>query len=70
MSDHINTPCVNWNAPDLSEMFTLFQQQMSLYFSVRNINIDKQLDNLLHALGANGLQIYNSLSLYSSENHG
>ena len=47
----------------------IIQQQMRLYFSVRNIKIDKQLDNLLLALGANGLQIYNSWSLDSSENN-
>ena len=32
-----------------------------------NIKIDKQLDDLLLALAANGLQIYNSWSLDSSE---
>ena len=69
MSDHIITPRMDWNAPNLSETFALFQQQMRLYFSVRNIKIDKQLDNLLLALGANGLQIYNSWSLDSSENN-
>ena len=69
MSDHIITPRMDWNTPDLSETFALFQQQMRLYFSVRNIKIDKQLDNLLLALGANGLQIYNSWSLDSSENN-
>ena len=69
MSDHIITPRMDWNAPDLSETFALFQQQMRLYFSVRNIKIDKQLDNLLLALGANGLKIYNSWSLDSSENN-
>ena len=42
---------------------------MMLYISVRNIKIDKQLNNLLLALGANGLQIYNSWSLDSSENN-
>ena len=57
------------NAPDLLETFALFQQQMRLYFSVRNIKINKQLDNLLLALGANGLQIYNSWSLDSLENN-
>ena len=67
MSDHIITPRMDWNAPDLSETFALFQLQMRLYFSVRNIKIDKQLYNLLLALGANGLQIYNSWSLGSLE---
>ena len=66
MSDHIITPRMDWNASDLSETFALFQR---LYFSVRNIKIDKQLDNLLLALGANGLQIYNAWSLDSSENN-
>ena len=42
---------------------------MRWYFSVRNIKIDKQLDNLLLALGANKVQIYNSWSLCSSENN-
>ena len=65
MSDHIITPRMDWNAPHLSETFVLFQQQMRLYSSVRNIKID----NLLLALGANGLQIYNSWSLDSSENN-
>ena len=69
MSDHIITPRMDWNAPDLSESFALFQQQVRLYFSVRNIRIDKQLDNLLLALGANGLQIYNSWYLDSSDNN-
>ena len=69
MSDHIITPRMDWNASDLSETFALFQKQMRLYFSVRNIKIDKQLDNLLLALGANGLQIYNAWSLDSSENN-
>ena len=69
MSDHIITPHMDWNAHDLPETFALFQQQMKFYFSVRNIKIDKQLDNLLLALGANGLQIYNSCSLDSSENN-
>ena len=45
---------MDWNAADLSETFVLFQQQMRLYFSVRNIKIDKQLNNLLLTLGANG----------------
>ena len=36
---------------------------------MRNIKIDKQLYNLLLALGANGLQIYNSWSMDSSENN-
>ena len=69
MSDHIIKPCMDWNDPDLPETFTLFQQQIRLYLSVRNIKIDEQLDNLLLALGANGLQIYNSWSLDSSENN-
>ena len=62
-------PCMDWNAPDLSETFALFQQQMRLYFSVRNIKIDKQFDIILLTLAANGLQIYNSWSLDSSENN-
>ena len=36
---------------------------------MRNIKIYKQLDNLLLTLGADGLQIYNSWSLDSSENN-
>ena len=69
MSDHIIAPPMDWNAPDLPDTFALFQQQIKLYFSVRNIKIDKQLDNLLLTLGAIGLQIYNSWSLDSYENN-
>ena len=50
MVDHINMPRMDWNAPDLPDTVELFQQQMKLYFSVTNIKIDKQLDNLLLTL--------------------
>ena len=69
MSDHIDMPRMDLNAPELSETFALFQQQMWLNISVRNIKIDKQLENLFLALGPTGLQIYNSWSLDSSENN-
>ena len=64
MSGYINTLRMDRNVPDLPEMFALLQQQMKLYFSVRNIKVDKQLDNI-----GKGLQIYNSWSLDSSKNN-
>lgn len=57
-----NIPKMDWDAPDLSETFAMFKQQMQLYFSVRNIDADKQLDTVLLSIGIQGLKLYNSWS--------
>ncbi len=62
-----NIPKMDWDAPDLSETFAMFKQQMQLYFSVRNIDADKQLDTVLLSIGIQGLKLYNSWSLEAAD---
>ena len=41
MEKNIYLPTMNWSEPDLVEAFSLFKQQMNLYFNVQNIKNEK-----------------------------
>ena len=62
MSHHANEPHMCWETTNLVESFKFFKQQCELYFSVRGIDEDKQVDYILLLSGKEGLRRYNSWS--------
>ena len=62
MSDHTSEPHMCWETTNLVESFKFFRQQCELYFSVRGIAEDKQVDNILLLSGKEGIRRYNSWS--------
>lgn len=61
------SPRMNWEDADQANSIQLFQQQCALYFSVKDIPVDKQVDHILLFMGATGIKIYNSWSLTEPE---
>lgn len=62
MADSI-TPRMDWSSPDVTTALKIFKQQCSLYFAVKDIKPEKQVDHILLFAGAEGLKIFNSWSL-------
>ena len=62
MTDSI-TPRMSWDDPDLPSAIQIFRQQCELYFSVKNVKAEQQVDHILLFMGSIGLRKYNSWSL-------
>ena len=54
---------MSWDDPDLPGSIAIFRQQCDLYFSVKNIKSEKQVDHVLLFMGPTGIKMYNSWGL-------
>ena len=54
---HVNQ---SWDSENLVDSFSFFRQQCKLYFSVKNIPAEKQVDHVLLLSGEEGLRRYNA----------
>ena len=66
MTDSI-IPRMRWDDPDRPNAIKIFHQQCELYFSVKNVAPNKQVDHILLFTGATGLKLYNSWGLPDDE---
>ena len=62
MSNHTYEPFMCWEMPNLVESQKFFKQQCELFFSVKGIAENKQVDHILLLSGKEGLRRYNSWS--------
>ena len=58
---------MNWDAPDPSLALKLFKQKCELYFSVKEIKKEKQVDHILLFAGETALKFYNSWGLSAED---
>ena len=61
-SNHTCEPLMCWETPNLVESLKFFKQQCGLFFPVKGITENKQVDHILLLLGKEGLRRYNSWS--------
>lgn len=61
MADFVNH--MDWSAADLVSAFKMFKQKCELYFSVRDIKAEKQVDYILLLAGEEGIQRFNAWNL-------
>ena len=62
MSNHTCEPFTCWETPNLVESLKFFKQQCELFFSVKGIAENKQVDHILFLSGKEGLRQFNSWS--------
>ena len=62
MSNHTCEPFMCWEMANLVESLKFFKQQYELFFSMKGIAENKQVDHILLLLGKEGLRRYNSWS--------
>lgn len=68
MAESSIIPRMNWHGdPEQSIHCDMFKQQCNLYFSVKNIKKEKQVDHVLLFTGEEGIRIFNSWSLDDNE---
>ena len=60
-------PLVRFPDPDRANAVKIFHQQCDLYFSVKNVADNKQVDHILLFSGATGIKIYNSWGLVGDD---
>ena len=63
----ITAPRMDWSSADLPTALKMFKQRCTLYFAVKGIKAEKQVNHILLFVGEEGLKIYNSWSLSSTE---
>ena len=63
----ITGPRMDWSSTDLSSAMKMFKQRCTLYFTVKDIKAEKQVNYILLNSGDEGLKIYNSWSLSAEE---
>jgi len=63
----ITSPRMDWSSADLATALKMFKQRCKLYFDVKGIKDDKQVNHILLFAGEEGLKIYNSWSLSAEE---
>ena len=68
MSNHTSEPLMCWETPNLVESLHFFKQQCELFFSVKGIAENKQVDHVLLLSGKEGLRWYNSWSFRNNAN--
>ena len=68
MSNHICKPFMCWEMPNLVESLKFFKQQCELFFSMKDIAKNKQVDHILSLSGKGGLRWYNSWSFGNDAN--
>lgn len=62
MSEPI-TPRMDWAYSDQGSAIKLFKQQCDLYFSVKEVKKERQVDHILLFTGSNGIRMFNSWGL-------
>ena len=60
-------PRMDWLSPNIGETFQLFKQKADLYFSVKKITGENQVNHILLAVGDEGLKRFNSWNLSADE---
>ena len=60
-------PKINWEDPDLSSAVKMFKQQCELYFSVKDVAVEKQVDHILLFSGESGIRKFNSWRLTDAQ---
>ena len=68
MSTHTCEQFMCWETPNLVESLKFFKQQCEIFFSVKGIAENKQVDNILLLSGKEGLRRYNSWSFGNDAN--
>ena len=63
----ITAPRMDWSSTDLSTALKMFKQRCTLYFAVKGVIVEKQVNHILLFVGEEGLKIYNSWSLPTTE---
>ena len=58
---------MNWGSENLVEAFETFKQRCELYFSVKEIKEEKQVDHILLLSGEEGMKQFNSWKLPPEE---
>ena len=48
-------PCMDWLSPNIGETFQLFKQKANLYFSIKKISGENQVNHILLAVRDEGL---------------
>jgi hypothetical protein len=60
-------PQMDWAFPNQSDVFKMFRQRLELYFKVKGIKNDDQVNHVLLQVGDEGLRRYNSWTLTDDE---
>ena len=60
-------PRMEWLSPNIGETFQLFKQKADLYFSVKKITGENQVNHILLAVGDEGLKRFNSWNLSADD---
>lgn len=63
----VPAPQMDWLSTDLTSAMKMFKQRCALYFTVKGIKVEKQVNYILLFAGEQGLKIYNSWSLIQEE---
>ena len=63
MAESIPIPSFQWSGLNVAELFKLFCQKMNLYFSVKGIPANCQLNHILLSTCDDGLKIFNAWAL-------
>ena len=58
---------MDWSHADQANAIKLFKQQCDMYFTIKNIKPDRQVDHILLFMGSQGLRMYNSWGLPQAE---
>ena len=67
MADAPMMPCMDWASANLGEAFKLFRKRTQLYFSVKDVAGDKQIDHILLLSAEEGLRRYSSWGLDNAD---
>ena len=60
MNTNACEPVMYWDSENRVDLFRFFKQRCKLYFSVKNIPTEKQVDHILLFAGKEGLRRYNA----------
>ncbi|GAB1602684.1 hypothetical protein Ahia01_000548300 [Argonauta hians] len=60
MTSNACEPVMRWESENLFDAFKMFKQRCALYFSVKNIPTEKQVDHILLLAGEEGIHRYNA----------
>ena len=63
MNTNACEPVMYWDSENLVDSFTFFKQRCKLYFSVKNISAEKQVDHILLLAYEEGLRRYNARTI-------
>lgn len=63
----VTAPRMDWSSSDLPTALKMYKQRCSLYFAVKKIKAEDQVNHILLNAGEEGLKIFNSWSLSAAE---